>query len=336
MKTSFIATAAVLTVLFSTPGFALGLYHSADVDQDNQFSLSELLRVIQFYNAGEYRCAIEETEDGFALFDGPIECFAHDSDYDRQDWQISLSELLRAVQIFNIGAYHADCTNEDNFDVGEGDPVVCGAPLLPDLIAVPDAMYNNEFDTTHTPGSVFLRFDSSTPNIGLGQFLVRNTGIDAGNGRMLVDHLISRPPGPAIRRSAGDFRYNPDGDHMESNGWVAYRIRQLLPENGVGPILINDGKFSVRITSTTLYDGTLPNVPPPSQRIFGVNGIQGISVGYTDLYPRFLEDQWVDITGLPAGDYWLEMEVDPGRQLLESNEENNIARIIVSIPSFNK
>jgi hypothetical protein len=43
------------------------------------------------------------------------------------------------------------------------------------------------------------------------------------------------------------------------------------------------------------------------------------------LYARTLPDQWIDITGLAPGDYWLESVVDPENHIEEVNEGNNIA-----------
>jgi len=94
---------------------------SADSNGDWSISLSELLRVIQFYNVGVFSCA-EDTEDGFAPGVGPQDCAPHTSDYAPQDWSINLSELLRMIQFFNTpgGAYRADETGEDGFAPGAG------------------------------------------------------------------------------------------------------------------------------------------------------------------------------------------------------------------------
>ncbi len=88
--------------------------HTADQDGNNLISLSELLRVIQFFNSGGYHCETG-TEDGFAPGPGAQTCTAHDSDYTPQDWSIGLSELLRLIQFFNSGGYHA-CPGENTED----------------------------------------------------------------------------------------------------------------------------------------------------------------------------------------------------------------------------
>src|SRR5690606_30897865 len=84
--------------------------HSADWHgtPDQRIDLEELLRVIQLYNAASGFCCGEgETEDGYAI--GPCEafaCAAHSADFLEPYWEISLSELLRVVQFFNLGGYY--------------------------------------------------------------------------------------------------------------------------------------------------------------------------------------------------------------------------------------
>jgi hypothetical protein len=70
--------------------------------------------VIQFFNSDAGFHCDESTEDGFAVDDGPRDC-AHSSDYMPRDWQINLTELLRSVQIFNIGGYERCPDTEDGY-----------------------------------------------------------------------------------------------------------------------------------------------------------------------------------------------------------------------------
>ena len=96
-------------------------YHSADTNGDSQIGLTELLRVIQFYNSGGLHCQAG-TEDGYAPAPGPQDCNAHNADYQPHDWKIGLTELLRIIQFYNIGAYNF-CpgeTTEDGFCAGPG------------------------------------------------------------------------------------------------------------------------------------------------------------------------------------------------------------------------
>jgi hypothetical protein len=88
--------------------------HSADTNSDNKIELTELLRIIQFFNSGGFHCQAG-TEDGYAPgFDGDHTCTPHASDYNTQDWKINLSELLRVIQFYHLG-YHL-CVGESTED----------------------------------------------------------------------------------------------------------------------------------------------------------------------------------------------------------------------------
>ena len=110
-------------------------YHSADTNPDYLISLSELLRVIQFYNVGALHCD-PVTEDGFAPAPGDQTCLPHNSDYAPQDWAISLSELLRLIQIYNTPGYRL-CQGQNTEDgfcpglgEGEGEEILIADPAL--------------------------------------------------------------------------------------------------------------------------------------------------------------------------------------------------------------
>lgn len=94
-------------------------YHSADTSRDWRIGLSELLRVVQFFNTGGFHCA-PGTEDGYGPGPGPRDCVAHDSDYDPADWTVDLSELLRLIQFFNTGGYRHEMQTEDGFAPDSG------------------------------------------------------------------------------------------------------------------------------------------------------------------------------------------------------------------------
>ena len=92
-------------------------FHSADTNRDNKIDLSELLRVIQFYNSDGYHC-VHGTEDSYDPGSGDRTCTPHDSDYNPQDWHIGLSELLRLIQFYNLGGYRISADTEDGFLAG--------------------------------------------------------------------------------------------------------------------------------------------------------------------------------------------------------------------------
>lgn len=93
------------------PGF-----HSADTDQDHDINISEIMRIIQFYNSGGFHCQVG-TEDGYAPgYDYTKQnCDKHTADYAPQNFQISISEVLRLVQIYNSDGYYPTEIGEDGF-----------------------------------------------------------------------------------------------------------------------------------------------------------------------------------------------------------------------------
>ena len=58
---------------------------------------------------------------------------------------------------------------------------------------------------------------------------------------------------------------------------------------------------------------------------------QGIQAGWSDVYDSGLPGQWVEIDGLPAGNYQLEITINPARVLIEGDYSNNVTTVPVRI-----
>lgn len=96
-------------------GSSIHLLHSGDTNNDRKIDLAEVLRVIQIFNTGGYWCSDVQTEDGFDPVSGDRTCAPHNADYLPQDWRFSLPEILRVIQIFNLGGYTMCAESEDGF-----------------------------------------------------------------------------------------------------------------------------------------------------------------------------------------------------------------------------
>jgi hypothetical protein len=59
---------------------------------------------------------------------------------------------------------------------------------------------------------------------------------------------------------------------------------------------------------------------------------QGISAGCADVYGANLGCQYLDITGIPPGDYTLRVTIDPLNHIAELNEGNNVTTLPVTVP----
>ena len=69
----------------------------------------------------------------------------------------------------------------------------------------------------------------------------------------------------------------------------------------------------------------------PDQRGFQV---VGISAGWQDVYGASLPDQFVEISGVPDGQYVLEIELDPHDVFVESDDANNVICLVVALEGF--
>ena len=56
-----------------------------------------------------------------------------------------------------------------------------------------------------------------------------------------------------------------------------------------------------------------------------------MSVGWADVYNWFLPGQYVEVTGVPDGDYILDTTVDPTDRLIEEDKTNNCGSVRVRL-----
>jgi hypothetical protein len=59
--------------------------------------------------------------------------------------------------------------------------------------------------------------------------------------------------------------------------------------------------------------------------------VQGLSPGWVDIYEWYLPGQYLDVNGVPNGDYVLETTADPDNKLVESNENNNCGTVLIRL-----
>lgn len=213
-----------------------------------------------------------------------------------------------------------------------GDPVP--VDLLPDIITNAQTLTDNEIVDDVEPGRIHLRLSNSTPNIGDGPleaYGVTEKHEGESGETQPVNQRIYRSDGSYYDREAGMFEYHPTHKHTHLEDWSRYRLRAILPGDGVGGVVMEGDKTSYCLLDSRPYDTNLPGAPSFPVYKTCDTGTQGISVGYEDLYIKSLPDQWIDITDVPDGEYWLESEVDAGDVILEKDETNNIARVKVII-----
>jgi hypothetical protein len=205
-----------------------------------------------------------------------------------------------------------------------------GNDLLPDLsvwASAPNSYLYGWYldqDEPTEPGRTLMRVSTATPNTGAGKLELRGDSSAPG-----VYQRIFRADGSSYDRFAGNFTFHPNHGHLHFDNWINLHLRAVLTNDGVGGIIASGHKTSFAIIDLVRYDPSLPGSPSSGQYTGGL--VQGLSVGWADIYTADLQDQWIDVTDVPSGRYWLEAVVDPADSILESNETNNAARILVNL-----
>jgi len=185
-------------------------------------------------------------------------------------------------------------------------------------------------------GSI-LHFGQGTPNIGLGPMEII-AGEDQGNGTRLVYQRIYNEPELLTYTDyeAGTVSFHPEHNHTHFDDYAEFSVLETLPDANadgipeVGEQLIEGQKRSFCLVDSDPYDLTLPGAPQ-EPTFFGCVDRQRISVGWMDLYDPMTPGQQIDVSGLAPGQYWLQGEVDPINHLRETNENNNVGRVLITI-----
>jgi len=201
--------------------------------------------------------------------------------------------------------------------------------LLPDLKTATYPLRNHGLDFSSQPGRVLFRFSNGVANIGKGRMEIRG-GAVSGSTQQVYQRIYNTHGGHS-NRLAGTFIFHPDHRHTHFEDFSDYKIRMIVGTSGVGEILAKTEKVSFCLIDWTVYNPSLANHSPRPHYLSCGSTVQGISVGWADIYESSLPGQWIDVTDIPSGQYWLESTADPKNRLKESNETNNTTRIKITL-----
>ncbi|MEX2308755.1 MAG: lysyl oxidase family protein [Pirellulales bacterium] len=204
------------------------------------------------------------------------------------------------------------------------------ADVLPDLIALASAsndwIHGWSLDTAEQPGHTLLRLTTAVGNAGDGAMEIRG-GAVLPSGSQEVYQRIYNDMGGFRDVLAGTFTHHPGHGHTHFDGFAQYHLREVTAGNGVGDIVVSGDKTSFCLLDTEEFE---PSAGPAEYETCTTTR-QGISSGWADIYDQSLPDQWIDITSVADGTYWLEVVVDPDNHILEANESNNAERILIEL-----
>ena len=143
-----------------------------------------------------------------------------------------------------------------------------------------------------------MRFSTQTPNVGE------------------ADMILGDPT------SVPGFEFSSCHGHYHFEGYARYEL-----VDATGTFVATGHK-----QACCLLDSSPVGIPgaPTAPRYHC--GFQGIQRGWSDVYHSSLDCQWVDITGVSAGDYLLRISINADRTLPESDYGNNTVEVPVTIP----
>ncbi|MEA2396545.1 MAG: hypothetical protein QOK25_101 [Thermoleophilaceae bacterium] len=232
-----------------------------------------------------------------------------------------------------------------------GQPARAAAPsdVLPNLVAdPPDSASLDYYSYSSPPGGhdLLLRFDGYVHNAGPGALEVR------GSRASTTDPMT---PIQRVYRTDGSYRddqmpsttqlfySNADGHqhwHLQNIAryslWNQGKTAEVAPAQKVGFCLDDSTHVdSVGPSSAVYTDANGRNFcqwkTPSALSLW-----EGVSAGWRDVYYSSLSLQWVVVSDVQPGRYWLREDVDPTNVVHESNETNAPAwsASMVTIPGY--
>ncbi|HVE62388.1 MAG TPA: lysyl oxidase family protein [Mycobacteriales bacterium] len=188
-----------------------------------------------------------------------------------------------------------------------------------------------------------MRFDQIIANTGTGPFELRYRMDGLASDQPLVQRIY-RSDGSARDREADTYEFHATHAHFhyknfaQSLLWAADARGAKLGrspvvtgnKNGFCMIDVENVAWGRKGDSARTYYFPRCNAPTQvsGQETYMVNGI---SVGWADIYNWFLPDQYLDVEGLRDGYYVLETVTDPANTIVESNETDNVMSVLIRI-----
>jgi hypothetical protein len=185
-----------------------------------------------------------------------------------------------------------------------------------------------------------LRFAASLANVGPGPLLLRPRGrggcVTGQHEAVQVLHRDANLDGKfqrsrdreGSRRVTGCMLRHTGHKHWHFDAMAAYSLRRA----GSSQVLVARNKVSFCLRDNLKVRGQRVVVP---RRHFGRcsrNSQQGISPGWVDLYKADLSGQWLRLPRSVGSDVLcLDLEADPLRRLVETNETDNATSVALRI-----
>jgi hypothetical protein len=212
-----------------------------------------------------------------------------------------------------------------------------GAPQLPDLD--PETPGQLTILPTGTAGHRhwLLGFSAAASNVGKGPLTITGNRPNTSKPTMTAEQVISGSY-PQVVPDVGEMRYvvSPTHNHWHLLHFMRYELRRA----GSARASARDRKSGFCLGDRYRAPGSPLPRAPAQPLLTGHCGLyepgllsvsEGISVGYGDIYPAYVEFQDLPLDGLPDGRYVLVQTVNPEGRLHELSTANNSSSALLEI-----
>lgn len=190
-----------------------------------------------------------------------------------------------------------------------------------------------------------LRFDQAIANHGDGPFELRYR-LDGLFTNPNLNQRIYRSDGSFWERKADTYQFHPTHAHFHYKNFAQAKLWRADADGlriGAAPVRIGrKNGFCMEDVENYAFgekgDAARTYTPPecitPSYinlALREASMVNGISVGWADVYNWFLADQFIEISGLVDGYYVLESVADPANTVVEVDDSNNTASSLIRL-----
>jgi hypothetical protein len=206
-------------------------------------------------------------------------------------------------------------------------PSAAAAPLLPDL----QQLAPTHLGITPYPGTTtttyLLSFDSSIANrdaSDVGPVIIRSRRASTSAPMVANQAILHTDGSERMRLGIGELVYEvtPSHHHWHLEAFDDYELRHasdlknVMPDNKAG-FCLPDSLFTLD------YCG---NAKPDAMTVD-----QGMRGGFVDLYKANVEGQYIDVTGVPPGLYYLDHWVNSDSSVCEARFDNNVSATLIRL-----
>lgn len=212
-------------------------------------------------------------------------------------------------------------------------PAVLSPPKPQENLLLPDLKLNppQQLFIEESEKGKIIHFSTGFINQGKGPLEIEGKPDEAA-GRTKAVQKILKKDGTSESRTLGEFILHPEHDHWHIEKYSLFELWSLKGNREKDKLLATTEKLSFCLWDEYEYDLKLENAPR-ERKYLGVcnNEIQGISVGWSDVYEADIAGQEVDISKIPDGSYMIRSVINLDKKIMESNYDNNEATVFVKI-----